>query len=150
MTILRPVDPLAVAAPTKEVREPTKERQFAKALADPENKAAWLDVIANYGNEPLEGGWARIHLGRLYLADGRYDDARRLFNEVVRFNNEESLKQQGYLGLAAVALQQGDRSEAIRLIDSFVPDREAIAGTAMGEWYFRIMEAGRDQASTSD
>jgi serine/threonine-protein kinase len=141
---MRPVDPLSVPAAVGENRLPSREAQWAFALANPESKAAWRAVIDNYGDEPLEGGWARVHLGRIYLNEERYNNAQELFAEVQR-NTEESLQVQGAIGLAAVALRTDDLDRAAELIESV--REEDVRGTTMRSWYQEITRRlqGRDR-----
>ncbi|MFK7820169.1 MAG: protein kinase [Planctomycetaceae bacterium] len=139
---MRPIDPLRVPAAAIENRLPTRDAQFAFAVANPESKAAWRAVIDNYGDEPLEGGWARVHLGRIYLNEERYTNARELFAEVQQ-NEEESLQVQGTIGLAAVLLRTDQLDEAAKLIESV--DEDGTLGTAMRGWYNEVTRQLRNR-----
>lgn len=142
----KPTDPLTVPARSGSAPAGSKERQFAIAIADPENKSAWRAVIEHFGDEPLEGGWARIHLGLIYLSERRFGDAARLFSDVVKYNSEPLLKLQGHIGLAALALEQDDVDAAQEIIERFEDQREDLRGTVMDGWYRRIRDASRSNA----
>ena len=108
------------------------------ALVNPESRAAWRAVIEHPSDAPLEGGWARIHLGRLYLETERYDRARELFSQVKSTNQESFLKQQGQIGLAAIAFKKGQKEQAWTMVEDM--SRDELANTAMYEEYNAIRQ----------
>jgi serine/threonine-protein kinase len=137
--VTRPTDPFSVKpAASSSSTEKTVEDVMSFALVNPESRAAWRAVIEHPSDAPLEGGWARIHLGRLYLETERYDRARELFSQVKSTNQESFLKQQGQIGLAAIAFKQGKKEQARAMVEDM--SRDELANTAMYDEYIAIRQ----------
>lgn len=143
---LRPVDPMTVQAKAGDKSLGSKEKQFAAAIANP-TKATWRAVIRHYGGEPLEGGWARIHLGRILIDERRLKDAAEYF-AYVKSNPEKPLQAQAQIGLAAIEFERGNEEEAFRMIEDI--DRDGIRGTVMGKFYASIDGAQRQRDSEAN
>jgi len=140
---LRPVDPLSVETEERLPKEPTVNEQFAAALANFDQASGWLAVIYYYGKrsgqEPLEVGWARVHLARLRLSDTRLDEAEEQFARVSQSTTDPSIQVQGQIGLAAIAFEKGQQDRAVEIIETARIDAREIRGTAMAGWYDRIV-----------
>ena len=129
-------------------REATVQEQFYAALANFDQASGWLAVIYYYGKssgqEPLEVGWARVHLARLRLRDTRLEEAAEQFSRVAQSTTDPSIQVQGQIGLAAIALEKGQRDKAVEMIETAKVDAREIRGTAMAGWYDQIIDRRAD------
>ena len=120
---MRPADPLG-SVPRQPSggfpREPTSEEQFAAALIEADNEAAWLAVDKHYPGT-LEASRAIGQLALLYLRTGQHTDAQEQFQRLIRIgelDNDDSLKAKGVAGLAIVASRAGHYEESKRILET--------------------------------
>ncbi|QWY75623.1 MAG: cellulose synthase subunit BcsC-related outer membrane protein [Ferrovum myxofaciens] len=91
---------------------------FQKSLdLDPVNRKKWDSLIAACQY------WRQMKIARQQSAAGRFDEARKTIQNVIRLNPAES---EGYALLASVEIDQGYYGEARKIIGRLPADRQAI------------------------
>ncbi len=92
-------------------QEKTAMAQFLQAVKLKDDEDAWKAVITNFPGDLVFKPRAQIRLGILLIRPGRYEESKKIFQELVDSGQSE-LMVNGYAGLMALESLEGDPSDS--------------------------------------
>lgn len=151
-----PREPFRLAALPAIPRQESAGAQFFFAKLQTTDQESWFKSVEEYfPRDTVFVPQAQQELVRLYLLNGRNDEALQLCEELTRLTrkNEEEFRAFGLAGEAVVLARQGNHEKAGQTLAQLGPLRDKLKDPRMGQLVVQTLDALRrelDEKATQD
>ncbi|QDT96694.1 serine/threonine protein kinase [Gimesia aquarii] len=124
-------------------KEKSAMTQYFLAVRLVNSEYAWKAVITNFPDDEFYKSRAQIRLGLLLIREGRYGDAKKIFQELIDSGQSVSTIVNGYAGLMALESIGGDAQKSQEIwnlqVENPLRDPDIELDTEMVEYVSRAL-----------
>jgi len=126
-------------------RQQTARAQWFYATTR-DTEEAWRAVIEYFPQETHLARRAKQQLARIYLLEGRYDEALALFDELAALDaTETEFRAFGLAGRGSILMLQGRHEQSARVLDELLPEIEQLRDRQMQRLVMAAVRKNRQQ-----